>query len=108
MTYTMTIKGRNINVNTTTGTISGDTYSAKETLKEEFPGIRWDGSRKCWTLDAATLTARVEDMHDWLTRAYSLREVATAKATPATAPTKLNNGKCPRCGTYCYGDCTAR
>jgi hypothetical protein len=106
MTYTMTIRDNIINLDTTAGTITGETYKAKEAIKEEFPGIKWDGRRKAWTMDGAAMEARINEYNDYFRRVYNL-SAATETATATTKTTKARNGRCPICGGYCYGDCRA-
>ena len=83
MTYTMTIRDNIINLDTTAGTITGETYKAKETIKEEFPGIKWDGSRKAWTMDGAAMEARINEYSGSL-RSQPLHSNETATATTKT------------------------
>lgn len=106
MTYTMTIRDNTINVDTTTGAITGETYKVKEVIKEEFPGIKWDRNRKAWTMDGAAMEARINEYNDYFKRVYNL-SIATTKTAETTKTTKARNGRCPICGGYCYGDCRA-
>lgn len=109
MKYTMSRKGKTITLDTETGMITGNTYDMKDVIKEEFPGATWDKVSKAWHADG--MAARIEDIKAYLTRCYNLTEVSEATA-PTTAREavirRANNGICPRCGTYCYGDCSFR
>ena len=109
MKYTMTAKGCAIQIDAETGIISGNTYGAQSTIKEEFKA-KWDKDAKVWVADTALLTKLLTNgTRAYLERAFGLKEIA--EPTEITNIGKLvtkttGNKPCPRCGTYCYGDCT--
>lgn len=88
-------------------TVAGDTYRHRDHLKAA--GLEWDADRKLWH---GTI-----ERDDWglhyinLGRKVGLRVAAaslpTRRVTVHSAPSRSHNGPCGRCGTYCYGDCTA-
>lgn len=108
MKYTMNRNKNTITLDTETGCITGDTYQMKDVIKEEFPGAAWNKDAKAWVV--SKMAERIEEYRSYLTRCYRLAEVKTAEA-PATvrdAVISRINGICPRCHTYCYGDCSFR
>lgn len=115
-----------ITLDTETGTITGNTYDMRAMIKEDFPGAQWDKAAKCWRY--ADIEGRINEFRDYFRRCYFLAELTPAEAEPveveppvtgkAAAPSKPATahdavvaritGLCPRCGTYCYGDCSFR
>lgn len=124
MKYTMSQNQATITLDTVTGKIYGDTYQMRAMIKEDFPGAKWNKEEKCW--EYADIEGRIEEYRAYFTRCYRLTaEVSEAtETTEAPAASKSSNparpttardavisrisGLCPRCGTYCYGDCSFR
>lgn len=126
MIYTMTSRKFTIILDTVSGKISGDTYQMRDMIKEDFPGAKWNKDEKCW--EYSDIEGRINEYRDYFTRCYKLAAEAEAEAeteeveAPATVktskpskPTTTHDavisritGLCPRCGTYCYGDCSFR
>lgn len=121
MKYTMSRRNDTITLDTATGTITGSTYQMKDVIKDNFESCRWNSAAKCW--EAPNMAARIDQIRAYLTRCYNLREVVAveqvaeaaqsvetvrpaAKATARDVVIGRINGICPRCGTYCYGDCS--
>ena len=103
MKYTMTSKKWTITLDTETGCISGDTYQMREYIKDNFTA-KWDSSARVWM--AENLQQQIDDLKAYLTRVFDLREVeAESKAEALTD--RFFRGVCPRCHTYCCGDCMA-
>jgi hypothetical protein len=78
--------------------LSGDTYPIRQWIKTYLNG-KWDANSKSWIVDlglVATWTGtciRVDD---------------NPVAAKQTGYNKSDyNGICPRCHTYCDGDCTS-
>ena len=119
MKYTAYPRSQPITIDTDKGTIKGQTYHVKDDIKMIFTGIRWDGASKAWKMDTAAMLEVIEKQYDYLYKIWELRgveetkiEAATTSAKPSpTAPSKPRttnrNGLCPKCHTYCYGDCSA-
>lgn len=129
MKYTLSYNKSTITLDTVTGKITGDTYQMRTTIKEDFPGAKWNKEEKCW--EYADIEGRINEYRDYFTRCYKLaaeapaaeaeadtEEVeapATLKESKPSKPTTTHDavisritGLCPRCGTYCYGDCSFR
>lgn len=129
MIYTMTSKEFTIILDTESGKISGDTYQMREMIKEDFPGAKWNKGEKCW--EHSDIEGRINEYRDYFTRCYKLaaeapaaeaeaetEEVEAPATVKASKPSKTTTahdavisriiGLCPRCGTYCYGDCSFR
>ena len=108
MKYTMERRNSTITLDTATGTITGDTYQMKDVIKEEFPGAAWNKVAKAWT--GNNMEERIEEIRSYLTRCYRLSEVKAAESSVTPCDVFINriNGLCPRCHTYCYGDCSFR
>lgn len=108
MKYTMKRNKNTITLDTETGYITGNTYQMKDVIKEEFPGAAWNKDVKAWSY--SDLEGRIDEFRSYLTRVYQLAEVETdeAPATVRDAVISRINGICPRCHTYCYGDCSFR
>jgi len=58
MTITMKVYGL-IDIDTTTGVISGDTYKSREWIKENFDA-KWDRDARVWRVDTKKLAAELE------------------------------------------------
>lgn len=130
MKYTMSQNNATITLDTVTGKICGNTYQMRAMIKEDFPGAKWNKEEKCW--EYAGIESRIEEFRAYFTRCYNLAaDVTEAAEAPETvettdAPAIRNHSKpaktatahdavisritglCPRCGTYCYGDCSFR
>lgn len=106
MKYTMSRRNDTITLDTVTGNITGNTYGMKDVIKEEFSGATWNKDAKAWHVE--NMAARIDEIREYLTRCYRLAEVKAAAPTSHDVVINRINGICPRCGTYCYGDCSAR
>ncbi len=107
MKYTMKRNKDTIILNTETGNITGSTYNMKEIIKADLFAT-WNPAAKCWHSDK--LAETIEEYKNYLTRCFDLKvyeEAATDTSKPSyrTAFARKVNGLCPRCHTYCYGDC---
>jgi len=79
--------------NLDTKQISGNTFPKKEKIKRDY-SAKWDANNRVWV---STLSdADWVSMTNWI--------IASGKVYVAPVKT-VNNGKCPRCHSYCYGDC---
>ena len=108
MKYTMERRNSTIILDTATGTITGDTYKMKDVIKEEFQEAKWDKEAKAWVV--SNMEERIEEIRSYLTSCYRLSEVKDTESyvTPRDVFINRINGLCPRCHTYCYGDCSFR
>ena len=123
MKYTMSYNKSTITLDTVTGKITGDTYQMRTTIKGDFPGAKWNKEEKCW--EYADIEGRINEYHDYFTRCYNLTAEVPEPTETTEAPAVRKNSKtvattvrdavisrisglCPRCGTYCYGDCSFR
>lgn len=91
-------KGMTLNGNL----LSGDTYRAKDNIKKFWDG-EWDAARKVWIVNPEKVMATLNSKYNW-------GLAIEAEDAPKTATTHVRAQKselCPRCGTYCYGDCSA-
>lgn len=88
---TLTIK--HIKVNQNGNEISGNTFLVKEYIKAHLAG-KWNSGRRAWTID----TAKLQDL---------IEKGCIYASDEKPAEHKQHNGVCPKCGTYCYGDCSA-
>lgn len=104
MKYTMKRNKSTITLNTETGDITGDTYGMRDVIKSDLYAT-WNAAAKCWHSDK--LAETIEEYKAYLTRCYSLKLAEESAAKPAyrEAFAAKVNGLCPRCHTYCYGDC---
>lgn len=108
MKYTMNRNKDTIILNTETGDITGSTYGMKDVIKSDLYAT-WNPAAKCWHSDK--LTETIEEYKSYLTRCYNLKacEETTADETKPNYRAAFGrkvNGLCPRCHTYCYGDCS--
>lgn len=106
MKYEMTVKNSNFTLDTTTGTISGQTFAAKEWIKENFSGIYWNASSKTWTMDADMMTKRIIEMNEYFVRVAKMTAVVS-KVEEIVTTHHYCDTLCPICHTYCNGDCEA-
>lgn len=109
MKYTMSRGRDEIILNTETGKITGNTYGMKDVIKSDLYAS-WNAAEKCWESDK--LAETIEEYKAYLTRCYKLSAVedtAAEENKPAyrKAFAAKVNGLCPRCHTYCCGDCRA-
>lgn len=117
MKYTMSRGRDEIILNTETGKITGNTYGMKDIIKADLHAT-WNASEKCWESDK--LAETIEEYKSYLTRCYKLSAVEERTTSATTVETEAAkeskpayrkafaakvNGLCPRCHTYCYGDC---
>ncbi|GAP11118.1 hypothetical protein BECAL_02303 [Bellilinea caldifistulae] len=95
-----TIKNHKVQING--NLITGDTYPVKSWIKEYLNG-KWDADRRGWVVDP-------KQLERFLNKPYGVMPDNTIAATPANINTHTRNDYdlCPKCHTYCYGDCTAR
>ena len=110
MKYTMSRNRDEIILDTETGKITGSTYGMKDVIKSDLYAS-WNAAEKCW--ESEKLAETVEEYKSYLTRCYKLKaieETAAEESKPSyrKAFAAKANGLCPRCHTYCCGDCTAR
>lgn len=106
MRYEMNRGRSTIILDTQTGYITGDTYNMRDVIKSEFPA-KWEAAAKAWHV--ADLEGEINCQIDRLRRVYRLCEVESPAATTVRdAFVGRIAGICPRCGTYCYGDCSVR
>lgn len=78
--------------------ISGNTYPYASSLRRL--GLQWDSTRKVWH---GTPTTEIKDGFFFGRRGgrdLSVRIVGEMVPSSVESP-------CPRCQSYCYGDCTA-
>ena len=107
MKYTMRYGKYEITLNTDTGKITGSTYNLKDVIKSKLHA-RWNAAEKCWEND--NLADAIEEYKIFLARAYDLtaiEESVESKPAYRKAFAAKVNGLCPRCHTYCCGDCAA-
>ena len=109
MKYTMSRGRDEIILNTETGKITGNTYGMKDVIKSDLYAT-WNAAEKCWESDK--LAETIEEYKSYLTRCYKLAAIEDTAAEdnkPAyrKAFASQVNGLCPRCHTYCCGDCSA-
>lgn len=104
MKYQMNWKSARMTVDTVAGTISGNTYPAKEWIKGTFD-VKWDSASKCWIGSPEAIANEILVHMDYYKRVNNLSEI-TATA-PAPQSCSHSDTLCPICHTYCYGDCKA-
>lgn len=78
--------------------LTGDTYRIKEFIKAKLDG-KWDAERKGWIVNPEKMASIMDS--GWC---YIYPETQTP------APVKVErhiSELCPKCHTYCYGDCEA-
>jgi len=92
MTTNLTIK--NAKVTLTDNRLSGQTYQIKEYIKAYLAGT-WDKNISSWIVDTEKVTALIN------------AQAIQIDNSPVIVKVHSANGLCPRCHTYCYGDCTA-
>jgi len=78
--------------------ITGETYAARDFLKKQLRGT-WNADRKSWTVN-------LDELAYWIEK-HVVYVIEDQPEVAEVVSTKVNNGLCPRCGTYCYGDCQA-
>lgn len=78
--------------------LSGDTYGAREKIKTYWDG-KWDANRKVWIVNPQKVMDTLNSKYNWGL------EICDAITTVESKPARVNNGLCPHCHTYCYGDC---
>jgi len=90
----LTIKSAKVQLNG--NLLTGDTYEAKGYIKA-YLGGKWDSNSKGWRVDVS----KVEKI---LSTTGGMIKVDNS--APQTK-SHNHNSICPRCHTYCYGDCQA-
>ena len=80
--------------------ISGNTYPYATSLRRL--GLQWDSSRKVWY---GTPSAEIKDGFFFGRRGGRDLIVKVVGERAASIPSV--DTLCPRCHTYCYGDCIA-
>lgn len=96
MNAKLTIKNHKVQINN--NLMTGDTYAIKDWIKSYLCG-KWDGEHKGWIVDLGQVNV-------WMTGKYPIIKIDET-VSEVHNETKINNGLCPHCHTYCYGDCTA-
>jgi len=92
---------KNLKIKNTTGLtlngnqISGNTFSVKDYIKS-YLGGKWNGELKVWTID----TDKLNNLLNSRGACVSIDEIENVAMV-----TKNTNGICPKCHTYCDGDC---
>lgn len=86
-------------------TLSGDTYAAREYIKEYWDG-KWDSGRKVWVVNQEKVVSTIQEQKWGFVKNLSI--VETTVTPTATAKTHGVNGWCNKCQSYCYGDCSSR
>lgn len=89
MKYTMIVNRGEITLDSAKGTITGATYGAKNWIKDEFPGAKWDGSRKAWIVDGAAIDEDMTKYHDYYVRVNRLQVVEEQVTEPVAEPVKV-------------------
>lgn len=75
--------------------LTGDTYPIKQWIKEYLCG-KWDAERKGWIVDLGQIKM-------WTGTCIQIDETAVETKRAERHISEL----CPKCHTYCYGDCEA-
>ena len=86
--------GSKLNLNEKTLEITGNTFPIKSNLK--YWNCTYNPANKSWTLPESN---KAEFISKFATETIEIKATETKKAT---------NGLCPKCRSYCYGDCTAK
>jgi len=97
----------------TTVRIEGNTYRCKDLIKGR--GGKFDPASKTWVIsaDAWDILSALDGGHATagcrVAGVIGKRREADQSTEPVTvrAYRPVTNSPCRRCGTYCYGDCTA-
>lgn len=92
-----TIKNHKVQINN--NLITGDTYPIKSWIKEYLNG-KWDAEARGWRVDPKQVEA-------FTGKIYGIMPVSNTSEQAQATEEKAYNGLCPKCHTYCYGDCTA-
>jgi hypothetical protein len=90
-----TIRYRKIDLTLDGDLLSGNMFAVKDFIKSKLNG-QWDSARKLWIVD-------LEQVNYWI--AQHAITVHNDVTTPTTTKAAYNG--CPKCHTYCYGDCTS-
>ena len=86
-------------------TLSGDTFGVREHIKNYWGG-KWDASRKVWIVDSAKVVSSIKAGTRLTDSLMSLSDSQVQATSPATSRKVYGHSTpCPKCGTYCYGDC---
>lgn len=88
MKYILTINRGEITLDSARGTITGATYGAKNWIKDEFPGAKWDGSRKAWIVDGTAIDEDMAKYHDYYVRVNRLQVVEEQIDEPVVETTE--------------------
>lgn len=93
--YISSRKGKGMELNG--NLLTGDTYPMKDYIKA-YLGGKWDRDARAWVVDVAKVMTL-------LNRPGAAIRRTTA---PANSSSKINTTTiCPKCHTYCQGDCTS-
>ncbi len=94
--YLTTRKGNKLQLNG--NRISGDTFPIKDALKQYCGAHDWNKADKSWAVD-------LDKLNHYMSLANSLG--LHIDTDPQPKATRSVYGLCPKCHTYCYGDCEA-
>lgn len=112
--YTITLGNNTILLNLKTGYITGDTYQMRSIIKSDL-SAKWSPDTKAWY--NGSLGEVVEQCKERLIRVYNLRAQSDLNAAAKEAKShRVRNAfralaydtskPCPRCGSWCYGECS--
>jgi hypothetical protein len=76
--------------------LTGDTFADRGWIKA-YVGGKWDANFKCWRVDVARFDSMV-----------ARHVIAVSAPAPAAVSGTSTDGICPKCHSYCFGDCSAR
>ena len=80
------------------GILTGDTYQYRDIIKAHWGG-EWDAAGKFWRVDTSAVINTINAKKICKLTVLQITERAE------THTHGHDNKPCPRCGTYCYGDC---
>ena len=89
------IWGHEVTLNTDTNELTGDTFKIKKEIKSMWSG-KWNSENKSWVIDAERFLLN-----------SNVVECEKQVKEGSKATNKNQNKVCPKCGTYCFGDCEA-
>lgn len=108
-TYSLSYGGNTILLNLKTGDITGDTYQMRTIIKTEL-SAKWVPDMRVWHSD--DLANVVKALKSSLTSAYGLKIQNTHETRKTSGARAAFNHvvrdmkPCPRCGSWCYGECS--
>jgi hypothetical protein len=88
----LTIKSRKVQLNG--NEITGDTYPVKQWIKTYLNG-KWNADKKAWIVDLGQVK----------TWTGTCIQIDNTPATETRTTSRHISELCPKCHTYCYGDC---